>query len=85
MEALGHGAHDQVLHLVPPVDDLGVADANHVIPEQAQRRIVRDVLLALSPDVVSAVNLQHEPVPDQEVDAVSRDPDLPPQRKAQPQ
>ena len=80
MEALGHGAHDQVLHVVPPVDDLGVPNANHVLPEQAQRRIVRDVLLALSPDVVPTVDLQHQSVSDQQIDAVPRDPDLPTQR-----
>jgi len=85
VQTLGYGAHDEILHRVPSIDHLRVAHPDHVVPEQPQCSIVCDVRLTLSPDVVPAIDLQYQPVPDQEVDAVPGDPDLPPQGKAQPQ
>ena len=74
VEALRHGAHDQVLHRVPAIDDLRVprpgsrgtpaASAAH----RARRR------LALGAHVVTAVDLEHQPVADEEVDPAAADP-----------
>jgi hypothetical protein len=66
------------------MDHLSIADADHVIPEQHEGGIVRVVGIALRSDMVAAVDLQDEPLADEQVDAVAGDPDLAPQRQTHP-
>ena len=66
------------------MDDGLVADADDVVSEQHELRVVIDVGGALCTDVVRAVDLKHEAVADQQVDPMPGDPHLPPERKAHP-
>ncbi len=61
----GHCAHDQVLNLWPVIDHLSVTHPDDVVPAQHELRIVSDVPTALSPDMMTAVDLQHESVADE--------------------
>ena len=55
-----------------------------MVSEQHELRIVLDVGLALLADVMAAVDLQHEALPDQEIDPMSGDPDLWHEREPHP-
>lgn len=84
MQTLRDRAHDQVLHLMPPIDDLEVPDTDDVIAEKGQLCVVRDVFLALRADVVAAVDLQRQTVTEKEVHSVTADPHLRDDGQAKP-
>lgn len=74
VEPLGHSAHDEVLHLVPAVHDLVISDPDDVVAEEQELSIVTDIAVALRTDVGAAVDLKHEPISDEEIDAMPHDP-----------
>jgi hypothetical protein len=84
VKPLGDRVHDGHLHLGPVVNDLSVPDAYDVVPVKGEQCIVLDVLLTLSVDVVAPIDLEHEPVSDQEVHAMIEDPGLRNQTKPEP-
>ncbi len=80
MESLRHRHHDGRLNVFPPVDDLFVADTDDVVPQKRKPSIVFDIACALWTDMMPAVNLNDQPLAQQEVNAVPREPNLLPDR-----
>ena len=83
VKTLRDRTHDHVVHLRPHGHDLHVVDADDVVAEERQLRVVRDVAATLRSDVVAAVDLQDEAVADEEVDGMTREPDLLADRETQ--
>ena len=84
VKPLGDRVHDGHLHLGPVVNDLSITDPYDVVAVKGEQCIVLDVLLALSVDVVAPIDLEHEPVSDQEVNAMVEDPGLRNQTEPEP-
>jgi hypothetical protein len=76
MQPLRDGLHDHALHEQPVVDHLLIPHADHVVPPRRQNRVMRDVARPLFAHVVAAVDLDHQAIADQHVDAMARDPRL---------
>lgn len=62
------------------MDHLPIPHAENRVPAEPEFGIVGDVALPLPPDMGAAIDLQHETVADQQVDAVTAEPDLPTER-----
>lgn len=84
MQTLRDGVHDPLLHVLPLVHDLGVPDSDDVIAHQHELRVVIDVGSPLCADVMRAIDLNHETLADQHIDAVTRDSDLQADGEMQP-
>ena len=70
MRATSQGADDGSLDAVPPVDDVGVGEAQHGAPACHEFPVVGDITSALGGGGVvgESVELHHEPLADEDVD-----------------
>ena len=60
----------------PLIHYLHVAEPKHVIAAKAQLGIMSVIDVSLSPDVGPAIDLNHEPAPEKEVDPMTTQPNL---------
>lgn len=84
MEACRDGSHDKRLYLRPVVDDLPVTHPDDVIATQTQFGVVPIVTVPLCANMGPAIDLENEPVADEQIDTVAGDPDLRTQREPEP-
>lgn len=84
VKTLGDCSHDQVLHQGPVMHHLVITDADDVISHQLERGIVADVLRPLRPDMMRTVDLEHQAVPQERVDAMTENPGLDADRNPEP-
>ena len=71
VQALSHRAHDQLLYGRPVMHHLPIPHTDDGVATQAQLAVVGVVAVALCADVSAAVDLEHESVPDEEIDAMA--------------
>lgn len=84
MESQSDSAHDQILNQRPVVNQLLIADSNDVVPHEPQLGVMPDVFAPLRPDMMLAIDLQHESRTEKHVDAMAGDPRLDEDSHAQP-
>lgn len=76
VKSLGDGLHDSRLHFRPAMHHLFVADADDRVTTQYELRVVTDVARTLRADMVPAVDLENQTLPEEKVDSVAQDPSL---------
>lgn len=76
VKALRNRFYEQVLDCGPVIDYLEVPHSDDRVSEQSELGVVLVVAGPLRSDVSAAVDLEYEAIPEQEIDAMSRDPGL---------
>lgn len=76
MQSLRHGCRHESVNELPLLHHLRISKSEHLIPLKLQPRVVEIVGVAFCAGVRAAVDLNDEAVTDEEIDAVTVQPDL---------